>query len=67
MMGLQYGMAEGENYSNTSDGTDSDSLMILFPARKEIYEDEMISQPYRVGVKSREPLVRLQIIEKSNQ
>ena len=35
-------------------GTDTpDALMVLFPTRKEICEDEMNSQPYWVGVKSK--------------
>jgi hypothetical protein len=54
-----------ENYSNTSDGNNLLMMVALFPARKEICKDEMISQPYRVGVKSRESPVRLQIIKSS--
>lgn len=54
LTGRYGGMCE---LSITSDGTDS--LMVLFPTRKEICEDEMISQPYRVGVKSREPTGRI--------
>ena len=41
--------------------------MVLFPTRKEICEDEMISQSYRLSVKSGEAQVGLQIVEKSNQ